>query len=413
MTDLPNAAARFDSWTPLVGFFGANLLFGAGLFAHAFLYNFYLDALQHGEAVMGLAAAALTAGGLTALMPAGILVDRVGAAAAYLVAVALAVAGLVAGALVTQPLFIYAAAFIAGSGTATWRVAMGPLIMQLASPARRARAFSWNVALLVGSGAVWIAASGALPAWLERVAALDEVNAVRGGLVLGALGTALSLAMFLGAVQRRPAAPTVAPLSGRPAASPRVFVRGLRLPADLAALVALVALWMTAAGLVIPFFNIYFLKEHGLPVGRIGLVFALAQTLTAVVIFGSGEIASRLGARRTLAAWMLLFGPMLWALAGVSALELAVFLYVIQGLVPPATNPLIDQILLERAATDRRGAVSSWRNGATDLSGLLGASVGGFMLERVSFDGLFGLAGGLGLLGALSLIVALGRLSKH
>src|SRR2546422_8303140 len=42
---------------------------------HAFLYNFYLDALHLSSEVMGYAAAALAGGGLVTLLPAGAL-DR-------------------------------------------------------------------------------------------------------------------------------------------------------------------------------------------------------------------------------------------------------------------------------------------------------------------------------------------------
>ena len=51
-----------------------NVLFGGGLFIHAFLYNFHLEALHLDPQVMGYAAAALTAGGLVTLLPAGRLV---------------------------------------------------------------------------------------------------------------------------------------------------------------------------------------------------------------------------------------------------------------------------------------------------------------------------------------------------
>ena len=51
-------------------FLAANVLFGSGLFFHAFLYNFYLDKLGMSPAVMGRAAAALTTGGLVTLLPA-------------------------------------------------------------------------------------------------------------------------------------------------------------------------------------------------------------------------------------------------------------------------------------------------------------------------------------------------------
>jgi MFS family permease len=174
-------------------------------------------------------------------------------------------------------------------------------------------------------------------------------------------------------------------------------------------LVLLVGVWMTAAGLVIPFFNLYFLRTHELTVARIGWIFALSQALAAAVIFGSGLLASRLGPARMLAVWMLLFGPALWILGAAHSLGLAVAIFLVQGLVPPATTPLIDQLLLERAPDNRHGAVSSWRNAATELSGLVGATAGGLILAGGSFRLLFGLAGGVGLAGALALILALSR----
>jgi predicted MFS family arabinose efflux permease len=175
------------------------------------------------------------------------------------------------------------------------------------------------------------------------------------------------------------------------------------------ALVALVALWMSAGGLVIPFFNIYFQRLHGLAIDRIGLIFALVQAVTALVVFGSGLASSWLGPRRVLVIWMLIFAPALWGLVAVSAAELAILLFLIQGLVPPATNPLIDQILLESAVPEQHGAISSWRNGATELSGLIGAGAGGLLLEFGSFPLLFGVAGVVALLGALTLGSAVNR----
>ena len=98
--------------------FGGNVLFGAGLFFHAFLYNFYLEAIGHAEAVMGYAAASLTAGALAALLPAGKLVDARGPRLVLCTGVMLGVLGLAAGALVAAPAAVYAAAALAGAGAA-------------------------------------------------------------------------------------------------------------------------------------------------------------------------------------------------------------------------------------------------------------------------------------------------------
>jgi predicted MFS family arabinose efflux permease len=180
-------------------------------------------------------------------------------------------------------------------------------------------------------------------------------------------------------------------------------VAGLAIPRFLILAVAAVAVWMVGSGLVIPFFNIWFQRAHGLAIARIGAIFAGAQAVTALVVFASGEAASRIGPGRVLLAWTLLMPPVLWLLVPAEGLALAIALFAVQGFVAPATNPLIDQLLLERAPRGRQGAVSSWRNAATELSGLAGAAGGGFMLERASFALLFSVAGAFAAAGAAGL----------
>jgi MFS family permease len=392
----------------LARFFAANVLFGSGLFAHGFLYNFYLAELNAGPAAMGAAAAALTAGGLAALAPAGILVDRTGPKRTYLLAALVAAAGLMAGAFAESLAALYAAAFVAGAGTAAWRVAMGPATLALASGPTQARAFSWNVGLLLASGAVWTWGAGAVPQLLG-----GGMPGVRAALAIGAAGTLLGGAVF--ATVRLPARADRPSSTETPSPSrARGMVDALAVPAPVLARVALVALWMTAAALVIPFFNLYFQREQGLPISRIGGLMAAAQAVSAVAVFASGSLAARLGPARVLLGWVLLFGPAVWGMAAVAALGPAIALYLVQGFAAPATHPLVDQLLLRGAPEDRRGAVSSWRNAATEGSGLAGAALGGVLLERTSFAVLFGVAGALGLAagGALAASFLLRRTSS-
>ncbi|UCC26047.1 MAG: MFS transporter [Gemmatimonadales bacterium] len=404
----PSGRRQPGAWERLWLFFAANILFAGGLFSHAFLYNFYLDDLGLGESVMGLAAAALTAGGLVALVPAGVLVDRRGTRFVYGSAAVAAAVGLAVGGFVESPWAIYGAAGLAGAGATSWRVASGPILMRLAPPAIRPRAFSWNVALLLASGAGWTAASGFLPGWLEAILPVSPGSGIRWSLVLGAAGTGLGGFVYL----LIPHTPDVPAATHRPEPALRrgFSLRALALPPVLTASVGLVLVWMMGSALVLPFFNLYFLRIHGLGVDRIGLLLGAAQAAAALAVFGSGLLAERLGLHRTLRYWMVIFPPALWALAGVGALLPAGALFLLLSLVPPATNPLIDQALLEEADPARRGTVSSWRNGATELAGLIGASAGGVLLEAATFGVLFGVAGGVALVGALGLGRVLRRL---
>src|SRR3989454_6155644 len=192
-----------------------NLLFGTGLIFHAFLYNFYLDALHLPTEVMGHAAAALTAGGLVMLLPAGVLTDRAGPKLSVTIAAAVLAVGLVLGAVVTTPLAVYAAAAVAGAGSGIWRVATPPILMGLTEPGPRARAFAWNVGLLVVWGGLGTALAGATSGWLEHGWGFQQLAAVRGTHLLGAGGRATSPFGF-GRVR---AAGQAAPLPARAAPS--------------------------------------------------------------------------------------------------------------------------------------------------------------------------------------------------
>ncbi len=154
---------------------------------------------------------------------------------------------------------------------------------------------------------------------------------------------------------------------------------------------------------------IFFAREYGLSIERIGFVFAAASVCWTLAVFASGELASRVGVRRVLAASLLLFAPAMWGLSVATTVELAVVLYFLQGLIAPVTNPLIDQWLLGQTPLERQGVVSSWRQVAADASAMVGASFGGTLLAGAAFHPLFALASGVGLLGALGLLAGVRR----
>jgi MFS family permease len=394
-------------WRPVAVFLAANVLVGAGLYFHAFLYNFYLQELGHGEAVMGVAAAAISAGGLAALIPAGLAVDRLGIRTAYIGAVMIAALGLGMGAFAERPLPIYFAAALAGAGTAAWRVAMGPAIMRLATDRIRTRTFSWNTALLVGSGAAWTGGAGAAAAALQGWGGMDRGQGLRVTLLIGALATA-SAAVLLPLALR--SAALGAPAAGRAGSTMsgwRSRLGALAIPRAVALFIIAVGLCWTAGALALPFYNIYFQREHGLDIAGIGFILGLGQALTAGAVFASGEGAARVGPRRVLAIWLLLLPPALWGLAIAGGTGIAITFFLLQAFILPAIYPLVDQLVLERAAPDHHGAVSGWRNVATEGSGLIGATLGGYLLAALSFDLLFGLAGAIALAGVASTLLLL------
>lgn len=398
--------------SPVVVLIAANVIFGLGLFFHAFLYNFYIEQLHLSEAVMGHAAAALMGGGLVALLPAGWLVDRVGPKLVVVNAALITTVGLALSAVVTDRMTIYGAAAVAGVGSGMWRVAVGPILMRLTEPDTRPRVFAWNVGLLVASGGLGMAVAGAVPGLIETVLQLAPLQAMRGTLLLGAGATALSVFLFY-SLQISTKKTSGHREAGRSIAGSEAAISFRRQVREILPLVGFVAVWMVGPALVMPFFNIYFAREHGMPLEGIGLVFAVGQWLAALAVLVSGELATRFGLRRILATTLVFFAPAVWGLMLTTAIQLVVVLYFVQGLVSPVTNPLIDQLLFRLTPTERHGLVSSWRNAAADVSAMVGASTGGVLLAGETFALLFVTAGIVGLVGALVLVVGLRQLEYN
>jgi len=355
--------------------------------------------------VMGHAAAALTAGGLATLLLAGWVTDRVGPRLGLVIGGVVTALGLAAGAVAGRPLAIYTAAALAGAGTAFWRVTQAPTLMRLTSPGQRSRIFSWNVGLIIGSGAIGVAVAGSVPGWVGHALGVSPLAALRVALLFGAGGTALSLLLFL--LLRVPSVGVadVPPAAAVKIGTPEASIAPAR-HSGVLWFVLLVGGWMLAPALVAPFFNLYFLKQFSLGVDRIGLIFGLVHGLWAVLVLGSGELATRSGATRVLAAWLILVGPALLLLPA-AGVGLALALYFAQGLAQPAANPLIDQLLMERSAPERRGMVSGWRNAAADGSAIAGASLGGWVLGTGSFPTLFLVAGAVGVGAAVAALAGL------
>ncbi len=388
----------------VIWFVAGNVLFGTGLIFHAFLYNFYLEALHLSAQVMGHAAAALFGGGLVVLLPAGALGDRLGPKAVIVTGAAVVTVGLALGAVAAAPVAIYAAAALAGAGSGMWRVVTAPILMGLTEPRMRARAFAWNVGLLVAWGGFGTAIAGAASQWLEVRYGFERLPAVRAALVLGAMGSAASLWPFL--ALRLSAGPR--PVGIAPAGPQRAGRKpiGWR---DVMPLIGLVAVWMLGPALAAPFLNIFFSREHGLSIARTGFIFAGANVAWALAVLASGEVAVRIGVRRLLVTALLFFAPAMWGLSVAGSVGLAIALYFLQGLIAPVTNPLIDQWLLGQTPRERMSLVSSWRQVAADASAMVGASVGGRLLVGGAFNALFLVAGAVGLVGALGLIAAANR----
>ena len=100
-------------------------------------------------------------------------------------------------------------------------------------------------------------------------------------------------------------------------------------------------------------------------------------------------------------------------LALASSAGLAAGCYLLQSLVSPAANPLLDQMLLESVPAERRGVVSSWRQAMASGGQILAQSLGGTVLAAGSFTILFAVAGSVGLAAGGAVAVVAWRVGRR
>ena len=385
----------------LIRFFAANALFASGLGFHAFLYNFYLEGLGHSPVEMGRAAATWSFGGLLVLLPVGRSVDKWGPKPVIVLAAVLAGMGLAWGAFATSTLPIYLASALAGAAGVSWRVAQAPVLMELSTAQNRSRLFTLDAALLVAAGAGATAMSGA---FVERIASgwhMGRTSALSITLVIGALLTAASAFAYSTLELSPKTAGANAPATGTSV-----------IPSTAILLIALTGLWLAGLTLASPFFNLYFAHTFHLPIARVSWIFSAATVTTAILLTGAGEVATRIGARPALVIWLALFAPAMWGLALAPTVGLAAACYLMQSIVSPAANPLLDQLLLESVPPERRGVVSSWRQAMASAGQVLAQSLGGVVLAATSFTALFAVAGGLGLAAGCAVAIVAWRLGR-
>jgi len=266
---LPSAAGSGVRWwwrTNSLGrqfwtFLGAAVLLHLGLFIFALLYNLYLIDQGFREDFLGALNAFDRVGMVVGILPAALVVHRLGLRRTLLATLASLAAIMAARSLAVARMPLEALSFAWGLVFAVWAVLLAPMVAGLVEEKRRPGAFSLFFATLfaVGIGGNWL--GGHLPGWLH-----GKQAALLAAAALVAAGTLLAVRL--------------AP-EGRAPAGRRIYPRSNFLARYLGPF----ALWHLATGSFNPLANAYFQRLR-FPVEQIGAIFSgsqLAQVCTVLL----------------------------------------------------------------------------------------------------------------------------------
>nr|BBH93727.1 hypothetical protein KTA_19260 [Thermogemmatispora argillosa] len=403
----------------------SNALSGVSLGILLLLYNLYLDALGYRADFIGAVQFAATVGAGLAIFPAGLCVDRLGGKTVLIVA-SLLIGLLGAGQILfRQALPLLITAFLAGVVSAALLVVNAPYLTQNSQPAERSHLFSLNLVVTLVSSVAGRLLGGALPVWFRQLpwlmgplpfplsvllAPQPEARIYQLALISAGLLAIPSLVpLFLLDPDPRPqtAQPsreaTTSALANRLAQYLGDSVAGWRhrlnwelwrlwLGSALVLLTLEQGLIGFGAGLFIPYFNLFFVRQLGASSWQFGLIDGAATALTACATLLAPWLAARLGKARAVVVTQALSLPLMLLLGFSRSLLLAALLYPLRQGAMDMTMGVLQAFSMEVVPVRWRGLANSSYQAVYWIAYSLATPLGGIIIVQRGYPSIFVLA---------------------
>lgn len=158
------------------------------------------------------------------------------------------------------------------------------------------------------------------------------------------------------------------------------------------------SLWMFAVNLSAPFFNLYMLNEQdlNLDISQVTLYNSIMAGANLVLLMVWGRLADRFGNRPLLffAGLVVALTPLLWLLAGQDSLSVWIglpLLHILMGGSGAAIDLCSNNLQIGVAPVHRQSTYFGTIAALSGVSGALGTSLGGLLVEHWAVGGLLGL----------------------
>lgn len=354
----------------LIGTFLMGLGHGS-LWVHM---NLYFRTLGMGEATIGRILSAGSLGMVLISIPAALWIDRFSAQSVFMLAAAGFAGAFLVQLLLPYPGVLIFAAMATGMLFTVHWVAAAPFFVRNSTAEQRTELFGFASA--VETLATVLSAFGAGLA-AKRIAEHlgSEVLGLRYALSGVAFLTALAVIPFA----RIRSAPPTAERRGWRA---YVLARDYRLLGKICLPSFLVG---CGAGLTIPFLNLYFRDRFDQDPQQIGSFYAVAQILMMAGFLLGPLLARRLNHVRAIVTTELLSIPFFLILALADRLWLAVLAFWFRGALMNMNQPVSSAFAMEIVPADHQTATNSLRMLAWNLSWMVTAPLGGWLIERYGF----------------------------
>ncbi|WP_048601286.1 MFS transporter [Rubeoparvulum massiliense] len=338
-------------------FFLGNFLYQTGMAIYTIIYNLYIQALGYSNTVAGSIVSYQSLASALILIPIGMLSDRIGRKKILVIGGWLVAASFIFRAVIEQESSLLIFAFMTGIFSAFVVVPSIPLLAENSRIEQRAMLFSYNFAIVMVAQVLGNLVGG-LSADLFQWLGLSTVLSYRITLLIGTALCLASLFPFQWIQEAHRTKTMVANLSILKGL--RRIWEGERQPLKVIFYYGIVQLFIgLGAGLVFPYFNLYFHDRFAVDNWVIGLVAALGQAVTAVAMMMGPFLARRWGDVKMVVILQLSSVPFLLMTGFTTVLFWGILGYLFRQIFMNAGDPIKQSVFIGLVDDRHKGLANS------------------------------------------------------
>lgn len=348
-----------------------QLLFSIGMGMFMIVYNLYVRALGYEQVVVGEIVSSMAFGTALALVPAGVLSDRLSRKKIIMFGGMMTAITLFLRSVIEAADGLMQAAFIEGIFAALIQVSFVPLLSEYSQEEERVHLFSMLFALNMGANIFGNLGGGMLSDSLRRMFGMSEVLSLRTTLFISIM---IIVAAIIPMIQieekKRKANDTVKQFNRSD--TPEKQYGSVKIASLFASIklhfssLRLIFLFSVAqlfigfgAGLVIPYLNLYFADRFDASPSMIGLIVSLGQAATAGAMLLGPMFVRRFGEVKAIVVLQLASIPFLLLTGFTHILFLAALGYLFRQALMNAGTPIQMSMMMNKVHERFRGFANS------------------------------------------------------
>lgn len=349
------------------------LVFFVSLVQNAYLttFNLYLSSIGFSTASIGKILLFSNLGSAAFAMPVGLLGDRFGHRRLILISSFVICINVALQAVATNSLWLSILSFLYGVSGLVIHISVYPFLSENCSSDERVQVFSLAFVVTYVGGILGSLLSGSL----GKVISSNELLSIRISLLsISLAGFAASFLYFKTRETR------ITRFEKKPEVDKDGFVEITSKFGFHSALIGL------GAGLVLPYFNLYFKSIFGFDAVRVGLIFSVSSFFFLLFGFLGPRLSGRHGAFKGGLIYEALSIPFIVAFTLKPPLPIAVLSFWLRGGLMNAALPLLSSFQMENINESRRGTFSALLLLIDNIFRSAGTYTGGLLISRRGFE---------------------------